>query len=378
MPRTFPPIARMRAAAGSTLTTMSQCVAPRAHLPAPLLDGAVGGPSRCAQEIASSDGCFAGVVRDECRARRALVACADGLIDVGMVRDRALKLISVPQAAFTHHPRHERRRPREPPPRLGAIDSVPDLVLAADNPIATRGHGPVATDGSGHARRLRVTGTTAAARKPIVVFVNRLIDDREAEEGPFLDGQLHDPAPHLRGRNVPAGNLPNRHCAGRALDARGWRKHVEHVGGRRSKCACCAYAQGAAMARTAIVAASDTMSGLTRGFFSKCGDQDDNQTPRERQQRVDAADRDQPVISRPCGKNRDISLGRGMTLEPVLRLGVHEILAPIGVGGMGEVYRARDTPLKRDVAIKVLPDAWAPRSLIVWRGLSGKQNFLPR
>jgi Tol biopolymer transport system component len=41
------------------------------------------------------------------------------------------------------------------------------------------------------------------------------------------------------------------------------------------------------------------------------------------------------------------------------RLGPYEILAPIGAGGMGEVYRARDTKLKREVAIKVLPEAFA-------------------
>ena len=48
-----------------------------------------------------------------------------------------------------------------------------------------------------------------------------------------------------------------------------------------------------------------------------------------------------------------------MTLAPGARLGVYEITAPIGAGGMGEVYRGRDTTLDRDVAIKVLPDAFA-------------------
>src|ERR1700719_2989549 len=41
------------------------------------------------------------------------------------------------------------------------------------------------------------------------------------------------------------------------------------------------------------------------------------------------------------------------------RLGPYEIVAPIGKGGMGEVYRARDPRLRRDVAVKVLPQAFA-------------------
>jgi non-specific serine/threonine protein kinase len=48
-----------------------------------------------------------------------------------------------------------------------------------------------------------------------------------------------------------------------------------------------------------------------------------------------------------------------MPLTPATRLGPYEIVAPLGAGGMGEVYRARDTRLKRDIAIKVLPDAVA-------------------
>jgi serine/threonine protein kinase/Tol biopolymer transport system component len=48
-----------------------------------------------------------------------------------------------------------------------------------------------------------------------------------------------------------------------------------------------------------------------------------------------------------------------MTLTPGSRLGPYEIIAAIGAGGMGEVYRAKDTKLGREVAIKVLPSAFA-------------------
>ena len=48
-----------------------------------------------------------------------------------------------------------------------------------------------------------------------------------------------------------------------------------------------------------------------------------------------------------------------MALMPGIRLGPYENTARIGEGGMGEVYRATDTNLKRSVAIKVLPNAVA-------------------
>jgi serine/threonine protein kinase len=48
-----------------------------------------------------------------------------------------------------------------------------------------------------------------------------------------------------------------------------------------------------------------------------------------------------------------------MSLERGTRLGPYEVLTPLGAGGMGEVYRAHDSKLRRDVAPKILPEAFA-------------------
>jgi serine/threonine protein kinase len=65
-----------------------------------------------------------------------------------------------------------------------------------------------------------------------------------------------------------------------------------------------------------------------------------------------------------------------MPLAPGTRLGTYEIVAPLGAGGMGEVYRARDTRLGREVAIKVLPQHLSEQPAIEPRWTKGGKELV--
>jgi serine/threonine protein kinase len=83
----------------------------------------------------------------------------------------------------------------------------------------------------------------------------------------------------------------------------------------------------------------------------------DERLRREVQRLLEAAVSAEEILKAPAPHVAAAGLGESATL-PGQRLGVYEAHERIGAGGMGEVYRARDTRLGRDVAIKILPRAF--------------------
>ncbi len=199
----------------------------------PFVDGAIGCPSRGTEEIAGLDVRFADIVGRKRGPRLTVVASANGLVDIDMVGDGTPELGRVGEAALTHHPRHECRRPGISPARGDSARTVPRPVLSIEDPAAIRRDGPVAGNGVGDARRFRRSeprGTAQAASRPGSDGSRaRLVDDTKTEEAPFLNGHVDDAAPDLTSGKSPARVAPDRHLAGCAAHARGRRHDVQHV-----------------------------------------------------------------------------------------------------------------------------------------------------
>jgi serine/threonine protein kinase len=99
-----------------------------------------------------------------------------------------------------------------------------------------------------------------------------------------------------------------------------------------------------------------------RGAFVEAACEGDNELRREVESLLGAATADDGLFDRPAWERAADLLDDPPARAPLKsgeKLGAYEILAPLGAGGMGEVYRAFDPKLNREVAIKILPRAFA-------------------
>src|SRR5262245_49992549 len=141
--------------------------------------------------------------------------------------------------------------------------------------------------------------------------------------------------------------------------------HRESVAGSRAGSGLALMTDRWGRTKALFQAALERPAGERAAFVAEqAGDDDELRREVEALLASDAADRsvlerlplaDIPVIAAAKGFAPDAT-HQHTTLKPGSRLGPYEVLALLGVGGMGQVFRARDTKLNRDVALKVLPD----------------------
>ena len=114
----------------------------------------------------------------------------------------------------------------------------------------------------------------------------------------------------------------------------------------------------------AICLAALELTADAREAFLRDACRDEEGVRQEVESLLAGASRAEAILEKPVGAVAAHMMGESKPGEPPAlsagtRVGAYEVVSLLGVGGMGEVYRARDTKLRRDVALKVIPDVLA-------------------